>query len=218
MALRKRTLVLAVVLSGCVRSPPPPPVPVENDRSISFPPFAGNVVKLGAQGESYELDGEVLRALTIAANDFLPSSIPNPSCRNQQAAHRYRFMRQGNILFVSIQEDPAYCGREYTALDSGAKYAISTDGRILRRVLDGQAQEEDFGLEPSDAGGLRVPAEPGVPPELDGVWNDPSSPTRLEWRDGGLVRVPRESTAAPIPAPDGGHPPSALDGGGPPVP
>ena len=153
------------------RSLTAPQVPVEDDRTIRFPAFFEHPPEpLGTEGEVYELDGVLLRAITIAANDFIPPSVSIRSCPNRQESHRYRVIRQGNIVFVYIHEDPAACGAAYLALDSGAKYAISTDGRILRRVLDGQP-EEPFGLEVPDGGPRGVPSKPGVSPSYDTIWN-----------------------------------------------
>jgi hypothetical protein len=152
-------LVLACALTTCVLRPGPRPVPVENDRSIVFPQFFEQAaVEVGAQGAPYELGGVVLQAIMIAANDFLPPSAKERPREDRQEAHRYRVIRQGNVIFIRIDEDPAFCGGGYVPLDSGAKYAISTDGRILRRVVDG---EPEFPLEAAtpDAGTPPVPGE-----------------------------------------------------------
>jgi hypothetical protein len=200
--MRKRfpLLVLACALASCVRSPRPPAVPIEDDRSIVFPDFQEqDVIGIGAPGQPYELHGEVLRAVMIATNDFLPPRDARAACWNRQEAHRYRVIRQGDLVFVRISEDPAACGRGYPTLDSGAWYAVSTDGRIRRRVLDGQWEEPATRL-PEDGGTPKVQAEPGVPPSLDGVWNDPSRPWPAQWRDGGPGPLP----SAPLV--DGGTP------------
>jgi hypothetical protein len=88
------------------------------------------------------LDGEVLRALMIVTNDLFPpdTSKLDLSCRMRQQAHTFRFTRRDDIIFVYVNEDLAYCGRKTHAMDSGAKYAISKDGRILRRVIDGSVR------------------------------------------------------------------------------
>jgi hypothetical protein len=214
MRINPLPLILVVTLSGCVRSPGPPSAPVENDLSIIFPDFPErDVVDVGAPGQPYELDGEMLRAVMIAANDFLPPGAKNPPCRNRQEAQRYRVIRQGDIVFVHIYEDHAYCGRSYPALDSGAKYAISIDGRILRRVSDGQP-EKIVDLEPTDGGHQKTRAEPGVPPALDGIWNDPSRPWPPEFQDGGSSPPPGVSPPAPSSGSDGGRvTPDGLAGG-----
>jgi hypothetical protein len=138
----------------------------------------------------------MLHAVMVAANDFLPPGAKNPSCPNRQEAQSYRVIRQGPIVFVYIYENEAYCGDSQLALDSGAKYAISTDGRILRRVLDGQP-DGTWGLEATDAGRQRVPSRPGVTPSYDSVWNKPA---------------PLERPSAPDPG-DGGVPEPLKDGG-----
>jgi hypothetical protein len=201
--MRQNTLLLtlAVVLSGCMRSPFTAPAPVGEDPSIRFPRFSeGEVIRVGSKETPYDLDGELLRALMVAANDWLPPSSSNPPCHARLEAQHFRVLRQGTIVFVYIDENPAACGRSHPALDSGVKYAISTEGRILRRVRDGQEGEADFGLDTPDGGRPKVRAEPGVPPELDDVWNDPARPWPAQWRDGGSGPSP----SAPASAPDGG--------------
>ena len=192
MTTPKLLLLLAVLLSACMRNPGPARTPIEDDRTITFPQFfESEAIAVGAQGGTYELDGELLRALTIAANDYLPAGSNNPPCQNRQEAQRYRVIRRGDIIFVYIYEDHAYCGRHYPALDSGAKYAIGKDGRILRRVLDGQPEGSDNPAPSLDDGGFS--AEPGVSPTFDALWNEPSDAGAAEKLDGG-------------PAPDGGSP------------
>lgn len=157
MRTRIPILMLGCVLSSCLQRPAPRPVPVENDRSIVFPPFfEQSAVELGAQGAPFELEGVVLRAVMIAANDFLPPSAKERDCGDRQEAQRYRVIRQGSIIFVRIDEDSSFCGGGYVSLDSGAKYAISTDGRILRRVVDGEP-EGPWERGPSDAGPAPLP-------------------------------------------------------------
>jgi hypothetical protein len=184
--MSRMPLALVVVLASCIRSPAVPPVPVEDDQTIVFPPFFDQAaVAVGAEGGLYELDGVMLRAVMIAANDFLPPGSKEPSCPSRQEAQSYRVIRQGNIVFVYIDENEAYCGSSQLALDSGAKYAISTDGRILRRVLDGQPEGPSI-LEPEDAGSRRVPSRPGVTPAYDSIWNQPSRSLTPDVQDGGV--------------------------------
>jgi len=203
--MRKMSLALALLLVSCLRAPSPPTVPVEDDRTVVFPQFFDRAVgPVGMEGELYEVDGVMLRAVMIAANDFLPPGAKNPSCPNRQEAQSYRVIRQGNIIFVYVYENEAYCGGSSLALDSGAKYAISTDGRILRRVLDGHPDEGAWGVEATDAGSRKVPSRPGVTPAYDSIWNKPPRATTQETQDGGVG------------AGDGGSavPAAQVDGGG----
>lgn len=102
MKLRSLSLVTALTLSGCIRNPPP--AVLEDDRSIVFPSFfEREAIEVGARGGPYELDGVTLRALIVVANDFLPPGASTPPCRNRQEAQRYRLIRQGDIIFVSIR-------------------------------------------------------------------------------------------------------------------
>lgn len=159
MKTRILLLVLGCALTTCVLRPGPRPVPVEDDRSIVFPQFfEQTAVEVGAQGAPYDVEGVVLQAVMIAANDFLPPNAKERPCEDRQESHRYRVIRQGNVIFVRIDEDPAFCGGGYVPLDSGAKYAISTDGRILRRVVDGEPESPpDRAM--SDAGKPPAPEE-----------------------------------------------------------
>jgi hypothetical protein len=83
------------------------------------------------------LDGVVLKAIMIAMNDYVRPNDREQICWGSPEAHRYRVIRTENIIFVRIVEDLEVCGLQYVVVDSGAAYAISTDGRILRRVFDG---------------------------------------------------------------------------------
>ncbi|MCY1034049.1 hypothetical protein OV207_21525, partial [Corallococcus sp. BB11-1] len=115
------------------------PALMEQEPSLSFPSFfdSGAVEPMGDSGRMYELDGSVLRALSIATTDFLPPPTPSTPCWDRAESHRYRILREQHVIFIRIEEDPAACGRQVAALHSGAKYAIHEDGRLLRRILDG---------------------------------------------------------------------------------
>lgn len=204
--MRNLPLVLAAILSSCARSPFPPPGPVADDTSIALPRFYDRpTVAVGEGGKYYfELDGEMLRAVAIATSDFLPPRTRKTSCGNRLEAQRYIVTRQGDIIFVYIYEDSNYCGGKYVALDSGVKYAISKDGRILRRVFDGQPEEPLEAWDP-DGG---VPAKPGVVPGFE-----PVERPAQEGRDGGSPPEGQDGGATPVPLP---LPSSAPDGGAPP--
>lgn len=182
-------LGMAFILAGCVRSPNSRTVPLENDRSVVFPSFFEHAaIEVGSGQKPYELDGVLLRAIMIAANDFIPPSDEERPCWGMQEAYRYRVLRQGNIIFVHISEDLEYCGMQYISVDTGAKYAISTDGRILRRLL-GTEPDGTFstGLPDtlSDADG----GFPGAPPEQ---------------QDGGIERINPNLPPPSFMASDGG--------------
>jgi hypothetical protein len=185
--MRDLIFVTIVTLSGCVRNPPPVAESPEDDRSIVFPQFfAHEAIELGTPGKTYELDGEMLRALTIAANDFAPAGGHATQCRGKQEANLYRAIRQGGVIFIYVYEDEKYCGHSYPSLDSGAKYAIGADGRILRRILDGQPT----GLvdsAPSDGGDIGDLAEPGVLPGFDDPGDAPESTSSRRLEDAGLL-------------------------------
>ncbi|WP_147443771.1 hypothetical protein [Corallococcus sicarius] len=181
--MRQLRLLMVALLMGCVRGPRTPPVLVEDDRSIVFPEFTDDsVIELQPEQRPYVLEGALLQALMIATNDFLPPASKDVPCQDRPESQRYLATRRGDLFFIHISEEPAACGKTYPALDSGAWYAISRDGRIRRRVVDGMAEA------PADAGSgdsQAVPAEPGVAPALDSVWNDPSRPWPEGLRDGG---------------------------------
>ncbi|MFP2932070.1 hypothetical protein ACLESO_44280 [Pyxidicoccus sp. 3LG] len=191
--------VLALPLSSCVRRAHP--VALEEDLSIVFPHFFGqDAVEVGSRdGGTYELDGATLRALTLAANDFLPPDAKNPSCWDKQESHRYRVIRQEEVIFIRIDEDPGACGRVPPALHSGASYAISPQGRILRRLLDGQPEAP---LPPSSHGDedAGVLAAPGVIPQAGEARSESQHSVPAPGSDRGTV----PTTPAP---------PTGLDGG-----
>lgn len=181
MRTRTLTLGLAVILANCVR-PSPLSTPREDDLSIVFPRFFENSPsEVGAEGAAYELDGVTLRAIMIAANDFLPPGREKRPCWERQEAHRYRVIRQGNIIFVRIDEDLEACGLQYISLDTGATYAISTDGHILRRGLD----NDPVSSPDPRAVALGLSADSGVHPPVDAIWGVPLNFLTPKPRDGG---------------------------------
>ena len=152
---------------GCVERPEKP---LWANWSIKFPQFyAQEPITVGADGGLFRLDGPTLQALQIAANDYLPPREGKRHCLDTQVGQEYRVIRQGDIIFVRIDENPKYCGG-YLSLDSGADYAISVDGGILRRVI---------GIEPMDE-----PTEADYLPPDGGIHGG-----RIESRD--ARRAPR---------------------------
>ncbi|QSQ21912.1 hypothetical protein JY651_43330 [Pyxidicoccus parkwayensis] len=160
----------------------------EEDPSIVFPHFFEQpATELGAQGGTYELDGATLRALTVAANDFLPPGAKRPACWDRQESHRYRVIRHAEVIFVRIDEDPRACGQLTPAMHSGASYAISMDGRILRSLMDGQP-DGALPSEPPGAGEDGVPAQPGVSSQSSETQGGPSHAPPISSPDAGVPR------------------------------
>jgi hypothetical protein len=200
--MRNLLLLAIIILSSCVRSPSSPLL--KEDNSITFPEFFERTGTLLAEpGEPYDLDGVTLRAITIAANDLIPPPLHDTPCWDRQEAYRYRVMRQGGIIFVRIYANTAYCQHNFLILDSGAQYAISLDGRILRRVYDGQSPASSGPSFP-DAGGQGPSGLPSIP-RINPGEPDPS-----------FLEFVRKKKAAEAARPDSGLPlPLALDGGSP---
>lgn len=174
-------LASALVLAGCMRAAAPAPAKYEEDLSIVFPPFFSQpTISLGTEGTVYELDGDTLRALTVAAHDLMPPQEAPVSCESRWESQQYRVVRQGDVIFIRIDEDPKTCGRTHPALDSGASYAIHRDGRVLRRLMDGQPDA----AKPEDAGVPATPREPGSA-SPDALGNGPSPFLPLSWQDAG---------------------------------
>ncbi|WP_146209860.1 hypothetical protein [Vitiosangium sp. GDMCC 1.1324] len=96
------------------------------------------------------IDGPTLRALKVVADDFFPAGGPPRACIDTPEAYKYYSVRRGEIIYVAILQNPGYCGRAYSSLDAGARYAISIDGRILRRLLAGEPDVDTL-----EDGGLR---------------------------------------------------------------
>ncbi|RKH39946.1 hypothetical protein [Corallococcus sicarius] len=175
-------LVFAFLLASCLRPSATLPARIQEDPSIVFPPFfAQPAVLLGAEGTVYELDGDTLRALFVATEDLLPPQDKPLPCGSRRESQRYRVLRQGDLFFIRIDEDPKACGRTQPALDSGASYAIHRDGRILRRVMDGEA---DVTIPGADAGVNSTPGEPGAS-SADSLSDGPSPFLPPAWQDAG---------------------------------
>jgi hypothetical protein len=193
-----KTPILALVLAGtlsCIRSPHTPRVAVENGPSIAFPPFfAYSSIEVGAPGQAYVLDGATLQAIRIAIDDFLPPGGKERPCWNRPETQRYRVIRQGDIIFVRIDEDPEACGMQYVPLDTGVRYAISTDGRILRRLLDGEPEE--LPLPGKSVEGLAPAVEPVPSPPSSAAWDGGTGGSP----DGGQGMNPVEH-GTPVPTP-----------------
>ncbi|WP_224361432.1 hypothetical protein [Hyalangium versicolor] len=205
--MRRLPQLLAIILSGCVRSSSPQVSMIEEDKSIVFPEFDAELpVVVGAKGHPYELDGVTLRALTIAANDYIPPGAQPRDCWQTQEAQQYRVIRRGDIIFVEIGVDPhSHCEKRVIPLDDGLRYAISTDGRILRRLATGEPDGSQ--LDPSDAGVEK--SYPVSEEEMRILLRGADAPSFIppQWRKDGGSPASLESQARGVP--DGGIP----DGG-----
>ena len=115
----------------------------------------------------------------------------------------YRVIRQGDIIFVSVSWNSSSCVPRAYPLDGGARYAISTDGRILRRLV---------GIEP-DGFPREEPPRVSIPVPNHLVGH-PFEEIRAYYRDAGIP-FPGESPAdGGVPAPpDGGLAGDPRDGG-----
>ncbi|RKH30859.1 hypothetical protein D7Y13_40940 [Corallococcus praedator] len=179
-----RTVVLVLGLVGCARRPEPLSAPVLDDRTVHFPvPTGADVIRVGAAGVPAVLDGETLRALMIVSRDLFPLGSAASTCDSRPESFTYRVLRQGGLLFVYVDEEPSACGRRFPTLDSGAKYALRADGRILRRVVDGVDADDELrgGVLPDGGVGTVL-----VPPTMGALP-----------MDGGLPAVSREDAVAP---------------------
>lgn len=182
--MRGLLLAVAVVLASCARNQGWRPAPVEEDLSIVFPEFfEREAMQVGTEGQPYELDGVMLQAIAIAARDFLPPDSQRPSCWDRQESYRYRVIRQRGIVFVRISADPESCKPGPRMLDGGVRYAISPEGRILRRLFDGEPETPSV-PQAADSGLPQTPTDPSIRPG-DTTWGEPLNPLPSEWLDGG---------------------------------
>lgn len=182
--MRILSLLATLTLVGCSRHAPP--TREEEDKSIVFPEFYAQFpVVVGKAGQVYELDGATLKALMIALADRYPPEMQARSCWARPESQEYRVIRQGDIIFVDLGPDPDACSPNMILFDSGVEYAISVDGRILRRRFDG---EPNGPLGPVDAGTQEPAGEP-VPYNMIGVGSaEPVGPLPpFLRRDGGVT-------------------------------
>ena len=180
MSVRQQAMRLPLLLVSLACSALP--ARTQADPSIVFPPFfAQPAVSLGSEGMVYELDGDTLRALSVATQDLLPPQDKPLPCGSRRESQRYRVLRQGDLFVIRIDEDPTACGRAQPALDSGASYAIHRDGRVLRRLMDGEA---DATIPDADAGVNSTPGEPCAT-STDSLGDEPSPFLPSAWQDAG---------------------------------
>lgn len=175
--------LMLISLMSCARPQGAPAELMHEESSIVFPEFHGSpTIVMGEHGKTYALDGVMLRALMVAANDFIPPAAEARPCWASVEAHEFQVIRQADRVFVSIYVDPTHCGYQVAMLDAGAKYAISADGRILRRVL-GSATGAPASAPNPDAG--KVFREPGLSTVLKPPGYDIAPHLPPVWRDGG---------------------------------
>jgi hypothetical protein len=204
--MRRVLLMSALILSSCLRSAGVPPAQLEEDRSIVFPMFFGvKGTSIDEEGGVFEMDGTILRALTTATRDFLPSGSLEKSCWTNLEGHEYGIIRQGAVIFIDIGFDLVNCRSPFLMFDYGAVYAINSDGRILRRVFSADPDYPNP-LRESDAGVSSVPDDRDSLPDdgdspdimLRAVQSSSHIAIPLSWLDGGFPRSRLEA------APDGG--------------
>lgn len=153
MKARSFALLLVLLSFGCPR---PRRWVEQQDPSVRMPGY--DAIMAGAS-----IDGPSLRALEVAANDYFPAGGAPRACIDTPEAHRFYAVRSGDVIYVAILQDPAHCGRAYPSLDAGARYAISADGRLLRRLLAGEPDSNTAQDSPRDGGSM-----PDTPGQGDG--------------------------------------------------
>ncbi|QAT82340.1 putative lipoprotein [Corallococcus coralloides] len=143
-----------LLLAGCLRGQGARPADWEGDQSIAFPQFyVQSAMQVGGEEQAYVLDGNLLRAVQVATEDFFPKQSKDTPCWGRPDAYRYRVIRQGDLFFILIHEDASACGNTFIGVDTGARYAVSLDGRILRRSVGAEPESSPASLD-IDAGVL----------------------------------------------------------------
>jgi len=223
--MRNSALLTTLVLVSCVRSPAPQPTPPRYEESIRFPNvFESGGVRLGRSAEKLLIDGPIVQAMMVAAQDFIPPYAGNDPCWNRPGDFLYEVIRQENIIFVQISPDyfSEECALRPAPLDWSAKYAISIDGRILRRV-DGD-EPDGASLPSSPDAGDNEDAGHSQLYELSDLdrmdtepVDDPPFFTRPEWQAKNPwppSRKPRTPSFPDGGTPDGGTPDGGTPDGG----
>lgn len=190
MTWKASIAVVAIAGLCCIKAPPA--WYARQDRGVKMPDFHD-------PAPDYVLDGAELQAIRIATDDFLPAAGSTKDCAFTEIAHLYKVIRRGDVIFVRISTNPDACGGQGYALDGTGSYAISVDGRILRRILDTEPDD----VEGEDAGGpvevIELPTRPdgGMPvPEVGLNLNEAYLPRWFV--DGGIRNgAPAAGTRSP---------------------
>lgn len=212
-------ILTALLLVTCVRSPsshrPLPPY----DASIRFPrALKSPGLRLGQLEKRVRMDGAIVQAMMIVAKDFIPPSSGGYDCFTKPGDFYFDVLRDGDIIFVRISPNYDSCESGLWPMDWGAKYAISTDGRILTQednYDDGPEWESppsspDAGTD-EDAGYRRLYDLPELDRKDTAPVEDPPFFARPEWRAQHPWPPSRKSLSLDGGTLDGG----TLDGGTP---
>ncbi|MBM7113538.1 hypothetical protein [Archangium primigenium] len=117
---------------GYYKHSKPDHAPPEAAAAITFP-------------DTYEggtrLDGAMMRALSVAMNDYLPPHVraedlegPEFQCLARWENYRTVVMRASeDLIFVLFSPDLSTCAPGFAVPDAGAEYALDGQGRILAR-------------------------------------------------------------------------------------
>ena len=142
---------------------------------VVFPKLFGvEGTAVGEQGRLYGMEGITLRALLAAIDDFRLASLQGHPCGSAPEEQLYRIFDQGKLIFIEITANPSRCKPDSSMVAHGMKYAISPEGRILRRISSG-GPDDVPALQPSDAGVVGD----------GGPWQDGGLPS-----DGGVTPAP----------------------------
>lgn len=106
--------------------------PPEDAAGIEFP---------SAYESGVRLDGAMMKALSVAMNDYLPPYIkaedqkgPEFQCLARWDTYRTVVMQANeNLFFVLLSPDLSKCAPGFIVPDAGAEYAIDGNGRILSK-------------------------------------------------------------------------------------
>lgn len=206
--MRRLLLLSPLLLSSCLRGAPvSSAAPADEAPSLQVPQLLGvKATPVGEQGALYRLDGTTVRALTVATQDFFSASGQGKECWQNTEGHRYELFQQDGVTFVHITANFATCWQKFAPMDYGVTYAISAEGRILRRIFTGEP-DDPYRLPVSDAG--VIPQDRDYSDILGYTGFSSHIALPPSWLDGG--RPHRRNH--PVPSwsiPDGGP---QLDGG-----